>query len=169
MVGVRATSRGSLKACRAHTSRSSVRTRWTANVVARERATLHLSRRAPTANVPRVRSLGRKKICGYRRNGSVLRIAAPLAEQSVCRSRTVAERLLKVFSVDDGGTTRHTNVLGWKKECARFTLICADFVLRDCVRLVNRGPGDCREDVCRSADCIAIRTAVRAEDSALVL
>jgi hypothetical protein len=94
MVGVRATSRRSQKACRAHTSRSSVRTRWTANVVARERPTLHSLRPFDGKRSPCALS-GAQKNCGYRRNGSVLRIAARLAEQSVCRSRTVAERLLK--------------------------------------------------------------------------
>jgi hypothetical protein len=61
MVGVRATSRGSLKACRAHTSRSSVRTRWTANVVARDRATLHLTRRARRQTFPVCALWGAKK------------------------------------------------------------------------------------------------------------
>jgi len=82
----------------------------------------------------------------------------------------VAERLLKVVSVDDGGTTRHTNVLDLKEECARFTLICADFVLRVyCGALSIEVPATAARTSADPWTASRFAFAVGAEDSALVV
>jgi hypothetical protein len=132
-------------------------------------AELASSRRDRWQTFP-VCALGAQKSCGYRRSGSVLRIATSAGSNRCAEADPWRNARTKSVSIEDETTPTHTRVLECEEECARFTPMCAEFVLRGLwIKGVSRSRSNEASVRAHAASSLALRGYLSRQSRAEVL